>query len=67
MSALVKGPRGQGPFTVPAFLETDVLLDQPGTAGEQEEEGQVIKTGADRLREELETREEEKKREGRPT
>lgn len=47
MSALVKSPRGWGPFTVPASSETDVLLDQPGTVGEQEEEGQVIKTRAD--------------------
>lgn len=50
MSALVKRPRGPGTFTVPSFLETDVLLDQQGTVGEQEEEeeGQVIKTGAQR-------------------
>lgn len=48
MSALVKRPRGPGTFTVPS-LETDVLLDQQGTVGEQEEEeGQVIKTGAQR-------------------
>lgn len=53
---------------MPAFLETDVLLDQPGTVGErqqEEEEGQVIKSGADRQREELKAREEERKREGR--
>lgn len=66
MSALVKRPRGQGPFTVPAFLETDVLLDEPGTVGEQEEEeGQVIKTGADRQRRQLKAREEEKRRQER--
>lgn len=36
-----------------SFLpETDVLLDQPGTV-EQQEEGQVIKTGADGHRDEL--------------
>lgn len=32
---------------LPALLETDVLLDEAGTVGE-EEEGQVIKTVADR-------------------
>lgn len=53
---------------MPAFSETDVLLDQPGTVGEQQEEGQVIKSGADRQREELRaTEEEERKREGRPS
>lgn len=62
---------------MPAFLETDVLLDQPGTVGEEGEGGReggrvggslVVKTGADRLREELKAREEEeeeRKREGR--
>lgn len=65
MSALVKRPRGQGPFTVPAFLETDVLVDEPGTVGEQEEEGQVIKTGADGQRRQLKARDEEKRRQQR--
>ncbi len=50
---------------MPAFLETDVLLDQPGTAGEQEEEGHKGNKGrADRLKEELKTREEERRRRG---
>lgn len=43
---------------VPAFLETDVLLDRPGAGGR--EEGEAVKTGAGRLRVGLKAREEER-------
>lgn len=50
---------------VPAFLETDVLLDQPGTVAVRGggREGQVIKSRADRHKKKLKgTKEEERKR-----
>lgn len=51
---------------MPAFLETDVLLDEAAAVGEQQGEGQVIKTAADRHRGLKATEEDGKKREGRP-